>query len=1007
MYRKSVIGLLLALCSAGSASAQFYTGGEDPFGRWSTFSTQHYRMVYPVGMDSLAFRYAGMLEAWQPLTGVSAGMPAGSFQWGRTPVILHTRRPYSNGSVTWAPRRVEFYTCPDPYNSLPQPWEEQLVVHEQRHHAQMQFPYRKGLSWLNYLVGEMGTGALSGLFPNQALLEGDAVVAETALSRSGRGRSADFLNYFHVAYDKGDWRDWYQWVYGSFKKVSPDHYTTGYMTVAGMRYFYDTPRFTADYFDHVVRHPWPVASLQRHIRRISGKKFKETYRSIQEGFQALWTDEAAARAPFMPQEQLSRTPSFATDYSGLTALDGQLYALKQGKSTVCRLVLLAADGSERDLGAFSGTTSVLFADPVRHRLYWSETISDPRWGEAGESRIRFLDLTTRRKQDLTREGRLFNPVPSPDGQQLLAVEYPESGGSRLQVLSADDGAVLASYPAPEGVQLTESAFLDGTVYALGIAAEGFGIWRREADGWTCVSAPSPVSMRQLKAGGGALLLVSDLNGVNEWYSFQPSSGRILRLTGSRYGGSDYCRVDSTLFYTAQTLEGRMIFRTPLSALQEQPADFSAVHSYPVAEELSRQEAALLAGAPAAEDYSRTAVKPYYKPLHLIKFHSWAPLWVNYDALSSMSGDFSYNTAAPGLTGFFQNDLGTAYGSLGYAAHPDPDTTTPWRHALHAQFTYTGLYPVLEARLDFNDRGSLLYYFYDVWQGDSREPATTARVSDQPGVSASLSAWIPWRFNKGGWLRGITPRLSWGLSNAQFHTGTIRVNAVGSFYGLPGILRYQDFEPGKTVWMHSITASVRGYAMLGRASSQTYTRLGVGAEAGFALRPGLTGIFSPTAYTYFYGYLPGITPVQGLRATMISQWMLGQAALGESHVNFTPRGFPAAVAREIATQTTSQTCLTLDYAIPIYVGDLSFLSPVAYIRNFLAIPHFDFSFFGGTSLWSLGADLSVELGNLAWFPFDGSIGVELDYLGGAAYPAFQEASLVERPFYAGLIFSLDI
>jgi hypothetical protein len=529
-------------------------------------------------------------------------------------------------------------------------------------------------------------------------------------------------------------------------------------------------------------------------------------------------------------------------------------------------------------------------------------------------------------------------------------------------------------------------------------------------------------MQQLTAAGdGTLLLVSDLNGVQEQYRFDPSTGRTTRLTASRYGGRDYSREDSTLVFTSQTLNGRMVFRTPLSALQEEAADFAEVHRYPIADRLSEQEQALIAEAGLGEvpcttealscqtgDLDVSPVKSYCKPAHLLKFHSWAPIWFNYDAVSSMSGDFSFNTAAPGLTGFFQNDLGTSSGSVGYAAMPDPDTTTPWRHALHARFTYSGLYPVIEAKLDFNNRGSLQYYYYNVFRGAGVvSPGVTSRVSDQPNLSGSLSAWIPWRFNQGGWLKGFIPRVTWGLTNAQFHTGPIQLYSVGSFYDLTAISRVTGIEEGKNVWMHSVTTSFRAYTMISKASSQTYPRLGAGIEAGFAFRPALTDIFSPTAYAYVYGYLPGLTHVQGLRATLISQWLLGEYSIGESHVNFAPRGFPGAVERAIANENNSQTRLSLDYAIPIYVGDISALSPVAYIRNFLAIPHFDVTFFGGTNLWSAGADLTVELGNLAWFPFSGSFGVELDYLGGSAYNTMKEAELLTSRFYAGLIFSMDI
>ena len=241
------------------------------------------------------------LEALQ-----SAGMAPGSLHWGRMPVVLHPFYPYSDGSVAWAPKVMDLYTHPEPYGSQPQSWMTQLTVHESRHVAQMQLAYRRPFRWANYLVGEMWPGAITALFTPPVFLEGDAVVAETALTASGRGRSADFLNYYHLAFDNGDWRDWYKWIYGSFKKAGPDYYTVGYMTVAGMRYFYDQPSFTADYFDHVSKHPFPVAALQRYIRRISGKKFKQAFREIQEGFHDIWTEEADARGPFMEMEQVTR-----------------------------------------------------------------------------------------------------------------------------------------------------------------------------------------------------------------------------------------------------------------------------------------------------------------------------------------------------------------------------------------------------------------------------------------------------------------------------------------------------------------------------------------------------------------------------------------------------------------------------------------------------------------------------------------------------------------------------
>ena len=196
----------------------------------------------------------------------------------------------------------------------------------------MQLTYRRPFRWVNYLVGEMWSGAVSAFYTPPVFLEGDAVVAETALTAAGRGRNADFLNYYHLAFDNGDWRDWYQWIYGSFKKAGPDYYTVGYMTVAGMRYFYDQPAFTADYFDYVTKHPFPVAKFQHYVKRVSGQPFKKTWQGIMEGFHEIWTEEADARGPFMEMEQVTQKHAYATDYSNGSWVDNEYLAIRRGKT---------------------------------------------------------------------------------------------------------------------------------------------------------------------------------------------------------------------------------------------------------------------------------------------------------------------------------------------------------------------------------------------------------------------------------------------------------------------------------------------------------------------------------------------------------------------------------------------------------------------------------------------------------------------------------------------------
>ena len=1015
MKRFRLLLLAAGLFAGTTASAQFFQNGSDPFGRWSRMDTEHYRMVYPKGTDSLARAYLLDLEKWRPQVGQSAGMAPGSLQWGRTPVILHTHNPFSNGAVAWAPKRMDLYTHPEAYGSIPLPWMTQLTVHESRHVTQMQLAYRKPFRWVNFLVGEMWPGAMSALFTPPAFLEGDAVVAETALTASGRGRTADFLNYYHLAFDQGDWRDWYKWVYGSYKKAGPDYYAVGYMTVAGMRYFYDQPTFTADYFDRVSKHPLPVAALQRHIRRVSGKSFRKTYQGIMEGFHDIWTEEADARGPFMEMEQVTKKHTFATDYSnGSWIDDSEYFAIKEGKDQAARLVRIEVDGTEIDMGPFSSHTSSL--NPGKHRLFWSETVPGTRWTLDGESIIRSLERSGKRR-DLTTRGRLYNPQPGPGG--IAVVEYPVEGGSNLVIIDEDDGHLLLRVPAPAGIQLADPAWVDSTVYALGLDDRGYGIWRLDEDKWTCVLEPTSQQMENLEGENHVLDFVSDRNGVKELYRYDPATGRAWQLTNSRYGGTDYYWHGDTLWFNSITPEGTAIFKAKASEPKE--VDIRAVHKYRVAERLSEQERALLAEIPvqAGNDARTSMAKPYRKALNLMRFHSWAPLYFDYDAIESMSADFSFDTASPGLVGLFQNDLGTAWGTVGYSVYPELDDLSTWHHAGHFKFTYTGLYPVLEAGFDLYDTGVGQYHF----ERRSYEGITGYAAVRQPldGLSwtGHLTAYIPFRYNKGGLQRGWVPQVSWGISNSAYDNGVMDLKMAEDFVSNGVFAAFAGFQHGQNVLMQTLRGAVRGYLMLPKADSQVYPRLGIGAETGGSVRPGLGKIYSPAWYGYLYGYLPGFTRTQGLRLTASAQYQIPTGApFGENGINIQPRGFTIADARAVARSAAAQVRLTADYAIPLYVGDISWFSPVAYISHFLFIPHVDWMGFGlarngmgtpvSSSLVSAGADLTVELGNIFWAPFPCSLGVSASWLGGPFFKTLaEEAADGRKPYSIGLVFSLDI
>lgn len=1022
--------ILLALTSFKS-SAQFSLTGNDPAAlRWRQMETENFRLIFPKGEDSLARVYGTELEVARLRIARSSGYLIGQSYKGKMPVVLHSRYVLPNASVTWAPKRMDIFTVNDPYEPMAMPWVRNLAIHEGRHAAQMQFGADRGNKALHWLFGEMAAGAFAGIYPGPAFLEGDAVVAETALSRSGRGRQASFLEYMRPAFDCGDRRDYYRWFYGSNKNYTPDYYRVGYMLIAGTRVFFNDPLFTQEYFDRVVRKGW-LFNLQKTVKAASGKSFNESFRIIEENFQQLWNVETALREPFMPSRQVSRTPSMHTEYKGAVTVDGSgIYSLKSGMATANCLVRLDASGNEKRIRSFASYTSSLFLDSESQRIFWSESVAGRRWTLGGSSRIRYVDLTKPRKvHDLTKKGRYFNPAPAPDGNVIAATEYPYAGGSRIVLLDVADGTVRKSFTAPDSLQFTESAWIGDRLFAAGLSENGMGIYEvtgADSDGKAVLHqllGPQPVTLSHLRtvpalrqaqgterdrtlslskrpvSEDRQLTFLCDRTGVTELYSLDVENLTLRRLTSTRYGISSPVFKADTLYYSSLAAsdrprdykQGRMMYATAVSDLPITEVRYEDIHKYPVADALTAQETALGDSIAVAAEVKFSQPERYSK-IRLPHIHSWAPVYFNYDNVESISGDDYYKTASLGATAMFQNLLSTGYGMVGYGAHEDPYKDGDWRHSGHFKYIFTGLYPVIEFSADFNDRAAMDIQKIQVSKEKMYRLYNEGTLTDKPYFEGGLKVYIPFNFSSGGINRGLIPQVKYKFTNDRYNDQILFQHIVKKD-GKDVTETYSTIGENNISPLQTLDASIRGYVMRQKAPSQVFPSLGFGAELGFHFRPGHMKAYNPTAYLYTYGYLPGFTARQGLRLTASMEVWYGpyeEGGIMEGALTAIPRGFVDTNLKSIINSCSeSRWRVTADYAIPFADVDWSFLSPVAYVKNFELTPFFDWSYqtfswnhelhynpgaVMGENLFSVGADLSVNLGNFFWLPYDSQIGI---------------------------------
>lgn len=1018
--RKLMTTIACALVCA-SASAQFMTSGSNPWSvRWNETQTTNFRIIYPSGADSLAREYGKSLEYFRIKNASSTGFLVGKEFQGKFPVILHSYNTANNGSVTWTPKRMEIYTVPDAYFPTPLPASTMLAVHEGRHAAQMQFVRHGQLKPWHFIFGEMIEGGFAGLFPGQPLLEGDAVVAETALTNSGRGRQAYFLNYMMPAFDSGDYRDYWQWVYGGQRKYAPDYYRAGYMLVSGMRVFFDEPLFVSDYFSRVtkdkafrearknkeVKGSGAFWNLQKTVRNASDMKFNDAFRKIEEEYRSIWAAEAEARAPFDRMRQVSPTPRLHVEYGG-NAVDaeGNIYSVKKGLASVPTLVKTSPDGKEKSIRAFSYNTSALRFDAALNRLYWTETIPDVRWEMKSNSAIRYIDLDKPREiKNLVRYGKYFNSVPSPDGKKVAAAEYPMEGGSRLLVFDAETGETLDVFQAPSGLQVTESTWLGDTIYAVAISDSGAGIYEIGTEGFKAVASPQPVTVSSLDTFNGKISFVSDRSGVNEVYLLDPKDSVLTQMTSTRYGLGDarWSARGDTLYYSSVAASdnpgtyrrGTMLYATAVSDLKPRQVSNTEIHHYTVAETLSAQEKALAGKAGTLVDTNFSEPERFSK-IRLPRFHSWAPLYFNYDNINSISDDKYYEVGAIGATALFQNLLGTGYGSIGYSLHEDPYRDNKWRNSFHLNYLYSGFFPVIELRADFGDQDRVTYKRLMLSGKDGKQSyVVQGYLGDSPLFEASANIYVPLNFSSGGWRRGIIPQVRYSMNN-NLYDDNVYVISSETVDGSGERKPLDVIKVGKESILRKITASVRGYTMQYTPSSRIFPRLGIGAEAGYGFYPGHDGSYASTAYVYAYGYLPGFTDTHGLKITSSyqRQFSKGIWCFGNNTINSYPRGFSDTnISGFLSSYGEGQFLATLDYAIPIDcpVGN-SALSPLFYVKRFELTPFLDYATVylrqglpkelsipvsGYLRFVSAGADIAARLSNFLWLPFESKIGIRI-------------------------------
>jgi hypothetical protein len=732
--------LLFAILSTYSLYSQYYISGQDPAStRWRQINTENFQVIYPANFEQKAKHVTSMLEEVYKYGGKTLNHAPRKIS-----VILHTQTVSSNGFVAWAPSRMELFTTPH-QEIYAQDWLEQLVIHEFRHVVQIDKVWSELPFLLKAILGQQSAALTLGAYVPFWFLEGDAVVAETALSNTGRGRVPSFeMGLRAQVMEKGIYS--YDKAYmGSFKDYIPNRYQLGYQLVAGAREKYGADLW-GDVLSNVAKKPLSIVPFDKSLNKRTGGDKIGLYKEIFNDLKNKWQlqDESIAKTAF---KTVSTKSKLFSDYRYPYYInDSTVFALKSAINDISRFVSITPKGQEsvlftpgdwfRESVSFSGNT-----------IYWIERKHDIRWEHREFSLLRSYNINSGKLSKNRFRDKIYAPALSPDGKHIAAVKVSGNNRYTIAIISPETFDIITEISTQENYFIITPVWSENSdiIYAIAQGINGKALM--EINPKTSESKILlPFSFNEIKRPvqkGNFIYYSNSQSGIDNIFALDLQSGTVYQITSSRFGASDVqlSSDGKKLVYCDYTSDGFRIVETERNRANWKKVTQPVTPKYNLAENISQQENNVIEFDTI--DSPKYISKPYSKPLNLFNFHSWAPADINYND----------NEINPGFSLQSQNKLSTAITQLGYR-YSNTTETGKW----YAKMQYLGFFPVLEFNTEFG-KGKSHYFQITNYQNEQGEivSSDTNKVSyTWNEFNVDFGVKIPLNLTHGKWFRLLQP-----------------------------------------------------------------------------------------------------------------------------------------------------------------------------------------------------------------------------------------------------------
>ncbi len=667
-------------------NAQYYSSGADPAStKWSKIETENFKIVFPDFYEEQGQYIAKVMEKVYRL-----GSKSLNHNPKKVSILVHAQTAYSNGFVTWAPKRMELYTTPH-QQMYAQDWIQQLAIHEFRHVGQIDKLNNGFSKMLSFILGDQAIGAVLGLYVPMWFLEGDAVAAETGLSKVGRGRMPEFEQGIRAQVMDKNIYSYNKAVFGSYKDYIPNHYEMGYQLVAGARAKYGAEVWQ-EALSETAKRSYSITPFNHGIKRVTGINKTHLYQETFDYLRKEWMKQDSLTTQSSYNNLTKKDSKFVNFRFPVMMKDGYVVAQISGPGEISRFVKIDNKGKYTTLYTPGNIGDEPFSY-AKNILCWAEYVPDTRWENQMYSVIKTYDISTNKAKIISRKSNYFSPVISPDGNIIAAVYANSAGDCSIVLMDSSTGSKLDEVSYNDNNYLfTPSWNSDGkSIVCVALTREGKQIVLLDVltKKWKPVTKPSFSEITLPKWNqNNEILFTASYTGKNDIYKVGVEDKRVTQITESKYGATGAVSVlgGEKLLYSNYTADGYQLVSINKSDFVNNDLSEVQDNSIKLYQDISKQENSVIDFSDI-ENEPDYMVKTYSK-WNLFNLHSWAPAFININ-----DKKVSY-----GASLLSQNLLGTTETIIGYNADSQMS-----REKYYFNFNYWGWYPVINFEIKAGDQ----------------------------------------------------------------------------------------------------------------------------------------------------------------------------------------------------------------------------------------------------------------------------------------------------------------